>query len=218
MSKLRFNITMSLDGYVAGPNQSVENPLGEGGLRLHEWAFGTRAFREMHGGGEGGEAGTDDDVIRETFANLGATIMGRNMFGGGPGAWRRETPWTGWWGANPPFHHPVFVLTHHPREPLAMEGGTSFTFVTDGIDSALRQARAAARGRDVSLAGGASVARQYLEAGLVDEMELHVVPLLLGAGMRLFDGVGEPRLKIEPVRTLDGKGVVHLKYLVRSSV
>ncbi len=215
MSKLRFNITMSLDGYVAGPKQSVKNPLGEGGDHLHDWALKLKSFREMHGdgGGGGGEMGTNDDIVRETFADLGATIMGRNMFGGGPGPWGKD-PWNGWWGNNPPFHTPVFVLTHHAREPLAMQGGTTFTFVTDGIESALEQARKAAGGKDVALGGGANVAQQYLAAGLIDEMEIHVVPLLLGGGARLFDDLGGLDVRLEPVRTVEGPGVTHLKYRI----
>jgi len=211
--QLRFNITMSLDGYVAGPNQSVKHPLGEGGDRLHDWAFKLKSFREMHGDGSGGETGTNDDIVRETFANLGATIMGRNMFGGGPGPWGKD-PWKGWWGDNPPFHAPVFVLTHHAREPLAMQGGTTFTFVTDGIESALKQAKKAAGGKDVMLGGGAKVAQQYLAAGLIDEMEIHVVPLLLGGGARLFDDLGRLGVRLEPIRTVEGPGVTHLKYRI----
>ena len=213
MSKLRFDITMTLDGYVAGPNQSVEHPLGEGAEHLHDWAFKLKFFREMHGDEGGGETGTNDDVLREGFANIGATIMGRNMFGGGPGPWAND-PWTGWWGDNPPFHTPVFVLTHYAREPLVMQGGTTFTFVTDGIESALEQAREAAGGKDVSLGGGANVAQQYLAAGLIDEMELHVVPIILGGGARLFDNLGGSGVKLEPVRTVDAPGVTHLKYRV----
>jgi len=211
MSKLRFDITMTLDGYVAGPNQSVEHPLGEGAEHLHDWAFKLKFFREMHGDEGGGETGTNDDVLREGFANIGATIMGRNMFGGGPGPWAND-PWTGWWGDNPPFHTPVFVLTHYAREPLVMQGGTTFTFVTDGIESALEQAREAAGGKDVSLGGGANVAQQYLAAGLIDEMELHVVPIILGGGARLFDNLGGSGVNLEPVRTIEGPGVTHLKY------
>ncbi|HTK41431.1 MAG TPA: dihydrofolate reductase family protein [Gemmatimonadales bacterium] len=213
MSKLRFNITMSLDGYVAGPHQSVKHPLGVGGEHLHDWALKLKTFRELHGDGGGGETGVNDDIVRETFDNIGATIMGRNMFGGGPGPWGIE-PWNGWWGKNPPFHTPVFVLTHHMRAPLEMEGGTRFIFVTDGIETALAQAKKAAGNRDVTLGGGASVAQQYLAAGLIDEMELHVVPLLLGGGERLFDRVDGGRVKLEPVRTVEGPGVVHLKYRV----
>jgi len=212
VSKLRFQITMTLDGYVAGPNQSVEHPLGEGTEHLHDWLFKLKFFREIHGE-EGGETGPNDDVLREAADNVGATIMGRNMFGGGPGPWGKE-PWNGWWGEDPPFHTPVFVLTHHAREPLVMQGGTTFTFVTDGIESALEQARAAAGGKDVALGGGASVAQQYLAAGLIDEMELHVVPLLLGGGARLFDNLAGSDLKLEPVRTIEAPGVTHLKYRV----
>ena len=170
MSKLRFRISMSLDGFVAGPDQSVDNPLGIGGMRLHEWVFPLAAWRVMHGL-EGGEANASTAVIEESLANIGATVMGRNMFGGHPGPWKAKEPWNGWWGPNPPFHHPVFVLTHHAREPLRMEGGTTFTFVTGGIDSALEQARRAAGSKDVSLAGGADVARQYLATGVVDEAD-----------------------------------------------
>jgi dihydrofolate reductase len=214
MSRLRFQITVSLDGFVAGPNQSLENPLGEGGRRLHEWAFGLKTFREMHGDWSGGETGTNDDVVREAFAGVGATIMGRNMFGGGPGPWAKEA-WKGWWGDDPPFHGPVFVLTHHARAPLAMQGGTTFHFVTEGIAAALAQARRAAGGGDVMLGGGADTARQYLAAGLVDEMEIHVVPLLLGSGARLFGGL-DGAVRLEPIRTIEGPGVTHLKYRILS--
>ncbi|HEV8575251.1 MAG TPA: dihydrofolate reductase family protein [Dehalococcoidia bacterium] len=211
MSKLRFNISMSLDGYVAGPNQSVDNGLGEGGERLHDWVLPLKTFREIHGE-HGGETGTNDDVLRQDVENIGATIMGRNMFGGGPGPWNES--WKGWWGDNPPFHTSVFVLTHHAREPLVMQGGTTFFFVTDGIESALQQAKEAAGGKDVSLGGGANVAQQYLAAGLMNEMELHVVPLLLGSGERLLDNLGGSNVKLEPIRTVEGPGVTHLKYRV----
>jgi dihydrofolate reductase len=213
MSKLRFNITMTLDGYVSGPNQSVENPLGEGAEHLHDWALKLKTFRAMHGDARGGETGTNDDVLREAFENIGATIMGRNMFGGGHGS-RGKHPWKGWWGDGPPYHHPVFVLTHHAREPLPMQGGTTFFFITDGIESALTQARDAASGKDVLIGGGASVARQYLAAGLIDELEIHVVPLLLGSGARLFESLDGPKVKLEPIRTIAGPGVTHLKYRV----
>jgi dihydrofolate reductase len=213
MSKLRCSITMSLDGYVAGPRQSAENPIGEGGLRLHEWIFPTKAFRAMHGGGGGGESGINDDVLREAFENIGATIMGRNMFGPVRGPWGRD-PWRGWWGGNPPFHHPVFVLTHHEREPLPMQGGTTFNFVANGIESALALARKAADGKDVALGGGASTIQQFITAGLLDELEIHVVPLLLGGGARLFDHIDGRQVKLEPVRTITGPGVAHIKYRV----
>lgn len=208
--RLRFHISMSLDGYIAGPNQTVDNPLGDDGERLHEWAFKARTWNEMHGM-EGGETGPNDDVVRETVENAGATIMGRNMFGPDRGPWGTD-PWKGWWGDNPPFHHPVFVLTHYAREALPMKGGTTFYFVNDGIESALEQARAAAGDRDVALGGGANVAQQYLAAGLVDEMEVHVVPLLLQGGTHLFENLGGSGLKLEPVRTIAGPGVTHLKY------
>jgi dihydrofolate reductase len=211
VSKLRLKISMSLDGYVAGPNQSLDDPLGVGGMRLHEWVFPLAAWRKMHGQ-EGGEVNASTSVVEESLANVGATIMGRNMFGGHPGPWDAKEPWNGWWGADPPFHHPVFVLTHHARAPLAMEGGTTFTFVTDGIQSALEQARRAAAEKDISLAGGAKAAQEYLEAGLVDEMEIHLAPTLLGAGERLFDGVGDDLRGLRLVRTVAAPNVTHLKF------
>jgi dihydrofolate reductase len=214
VSRLRFKISMSLDGFVAGPSQSVENPLGIGGMNLHEWVFPLAVWRVMQGL-EGGEANESSRVVEEGLANIGATVMGRNMFGGHPGPWNTAKPWNGWWGTNPPFHHPVFVLTHHAREPLQAEGGTTFTFVTDGIESALAQARRAAGGRDVSLAGGAKAAQQYLVAGLVDEMEIHLVPTLLGRGEGLFDGVGDDLHGLELVRTVATPKVTHLKFARR---
>jgi dihydrofolate reductase len=214
MSKLRFRISMSLDGFVAGPDQSVNEPLGIGGERLHQWAFPLATWRAPHGL-EGGEVNESTRVVEESLANIGATIMGRNMFGGHPGPWNESKPWNGWWGANPPFHHPVFVLTHHARKPLRLEGGTTFTFVSDGIEAALEQARQAAQGKDVSLAGGAHAARQYFAAGLVDEMEISLVPTLLGRGERLFDGVGDDLHGLELVRTVGAPGVAHLKFARR---
>jgi dihydrofolate reductase len=212
MTKLRFNVAISLDGYVAGPDQSEENPIGVGGMQLHEWLFPLAAFKQMHGGGEGGEVNASTPVVEGWFENIGAAIMGRNMFGPVRGPWG-DDPWRGWWGDDPPFHVPVFVLTHHPREPLEMEGGTTFHFVTDAIEAALERATAAAGEKDVSLAGGASVARQYLAAGLVEEMELSVVPLLLGEGERLLDGVGAD-LKLEQTRAVEAPGVTHLRYRI----
>ncbi len=209
MARLRCQISVSLDGFVAGPNQSEEHPLGEGGEQLHEWVVKLKEWREPHGR-EGGETNASSAVVRESLANVGATIMGRNMFGGGPGPWG-DDPWGGWWGEDPPFHHPVFVLTHHPRELLRKEGGTSFTFVTDGIESALEQAKQAAGDKDVSLAGGAQAIRQYLAAGLADELLLNVVPVLLGDGERLFEGLG-PDVRLEQVEVVDAPGVAHLKY------
>ena len=214
MSRLRFRIAMSLDGFVAGPSQSVENPIGIGGMRLHGWVFPLRAWRAMHGL-DGGEDNASNRVVEESLANIGATVMGRNMFGGHPGPWDPRKPWTGWWGDNPPYHHPVFVLTHHAREPLELQGGTTFTFVTGGIEAALQQARRAAGGKDVSLAGGASAARQYLVKGLVDEMEISLVPTLLGAGERLFEGVGDDLHGLELAQTVAAPGVVHLRFTRR---
>jgi len=210
MSKLRLRISMSLDGYVAGPRQSVEHPLGVGGERLHEWVVPLAAWRTTHGK-QGGEVNPSSAVVEESLANVGATIMGRNMFGGHPGPWDAGKPWNGWWGANPPFHHPVFVLTHHARAPLPMEGGTTFTFVTDGIQSALDQAQRAAAGKDVALSGGAKAAQQYLTAGLVDEMQISLAPTLLGAGERLFDGVHDLH-GLRLVRTVAAPDVTHLKF------
>jgi dihydrofolate reductase len=212
--RLRFKISMSLDGFVAGPQQSVDNPLGIGGERLHEWVVRLAAWRSMVGL-EGGEVNESTAVVEESVANIGATVMGRNMFGGHPGPWNPRSPWNGWWGDNPPFHHPVFVLTHHPRQPLTLEGGTTFTFVTDGIAAALEQARRAAAGKDVTLAGGASTAQQYLVAGLVDEMEINLAPTLLGGGERLFDGVGDDLRGLELVRAVATPRVTHLKFARR---
>jgi dihydrofolate reductase len=214
VSKLRLKISISVDGFVAGPDQSVENPLGIGGMRLHEWVFPLAVWRAMHGL-QGGEVNESTRVVEESLANIGATVMGRNMFGGHPDPWDAGKPWNGWWGTNPPFHHPVFVLTHHPRAPLELEGGTSFTFVTDGIEAALAQARRAAGGKDVSLAGGARAARQYLAAGLVDEMELSLVPTLLGSGERPFEGIGDDLHGLELVRTVAAPKVTHLKFARR---
>ncbi|HZL86610.1 MAG TPA: dihydrofolate reductase family protein [Candidatus Krumholzibacteria bacterium] len=214
MSKLRFKISMSFDGFVAGPNQSLEHPLGIGGGKLHEWALRLAAFRGLLGL-DGGEVNESTPVVEESLANIGATVMGRNMFGGHPGAWDDRNPWNGWWGANPPFHHPVFVLTHHAREPFELEGGTTFTFVTKGIEAALELAMRAAGSRDVSLAGGARAAQQYLAAGLVDEMEIHVVPALLGSGERLFDGLGDDLHGLDLVRTVVAPKVTHFKFAKR---
>jgi dihydrofolate reductase len=209
MSSVTCNISVSLDGYVAGPNQSTGNPLGEGGTALHEWALDTEGWRRQHER-EGGERNADSEVVDDVTRGVGAHIMGRRMFGGGEGPW--DESWRGWWGEKPPFGTPVFVLTHHAREPLAMEGGTSFVFVTDGIESALDQARAAAGGGDVAIAGGASAIQQYLAAGMLDELYLHLVPITLGAGERLLDGVG--RLSFEPVKVVDSPTVTHIKYRV----
>ena len=212
MSKLRLSITMSLDGYVAGPDQSEENPLGVGGMDLHQWVFPLEAFREMHGD-EGGEINASSAVVAERRANIGATIMGRNMFGPVRGAWPDES-WRGWWGEDPPYHHPVFVLTHHPREPLQMEGGTTFHFVDDGIESALAHAQDAAGGQDIWLAGGASVVNQYLAARLVDEIDVSIASVIVGAGARLFEGLERGQLALKQIRAVDAPGVTHIKYEV----
>lgn len=211
MSKLRFHIAMSLDGFVAGPNQSVENPLGEGGMQLHEWAFALEAWRRPHGR-EGGEVNASTEVVERSLQNVGATVMGRNMFGG-EGAWQ-ENPWDGWWGEEPPFHMPVFVVTHHAREPVHKQGGTTFTFVTDGIEAALEQAREAAGGKDVALGGGANIAQQYLAAGLIDEMQLHMVPVLLGSGARLLENLPVAEMGLECTDVVQAPGVTHLNYRV----
>jgi dihydrofolate reductase len=210
VSKLRLKITMSLDGFVAGPNQSEEDPLGVGGEELHNWVVPLAAFRQMHGE-QGGDVNASSPIVERWFENIGATVMGRNMFGGGPGPWG-DNQWNGWWGDDPPFHHPVFVLTHHTRDPLEMQGGTTFYFVTDGIESALEQAKEAAGGKDVSLGGGADVAQQYLAAGVIDELEISVVPLLLGDGARLFDNLGAANIELEQVRAVEAPGVTHLQY------
>jgi dihydrofolate reductase len=210
MSEVRVHISVSADGYVAGPNQSLENPLGERGEDLHDWVVALKAWREPHGR-EGGEVNASTPVVEESLANVGAEIMGRGKFGGGPGPWG-DDPWAGWWGEEPPFHMPVFVLTHHEREPLTL-ADTTFTFVTGGIEAALEQAREAAAGKDIVIGGGASAINQYLAAGLVDVLELNLVPLVLGGGARLFEGVG-PELKLEQVRAIDAPSVTHLKYRV----
>src|SRR5262245_14863682 len=212
MTKLRVHaFSVSADGFGAGPRQSLDNPMGEGGMRLHEWAFATSAIREMFGG-EGGSTGTDDAFIRRGFENLGAWILGRNMFGPVRGPWPDEK-WKGWWGENPPYHVPVFVLTHHARAPIEMEGGTTFHFVTEGIHAALERATEAADGRDVRLGGGPATIRQYLRERLVDEMHLAVVPIELGEGESLMadlelSGLGYEISKLEA----DGTGAVHLVF------
>jgi dihydrofolate reductase len=209
MSFVNSHIAISLDGFVAGPNQSFENPIGEGGMRLHEWVFATDSWQEQHGS-TGGVRNQDAEVVEEVVAGVGAYIMGRKMFGGSAGSW--DLGWKGWWGDEPPFHMPVFVLTHHEREPLALAGGTTFTFVTGGVAAALEQAQDAAGERDVSIAGGASAIQQVLAAGRLDELYLHVVPIVLGAGERLLENVGDPRL--EPVKVVASPAVTHVKYRV----
>ncbi len=213
MSKVRAHISISLDGYVAGPDQSMEQPLGEGGERLHEWVVQLKSWREGAGMAGGQQGGVNDAVFREEIAGVGAEIMGRGKFGPpSRGPWDADDPWRGWWGDDPPFHKPVFVLTHHQREPLRLSD-TTFTFVTDGIQSALQQAKAVSGDKDVFIGGGAQIINEYLAAGLLDELELHVAPLLLGGGERLFAGVGTD-LKLEPIRVIEAPGVTHLKYRV----
>ncbi len=209
MTPVTSQTSISLDGFVAGPNQSVENPLGEGGERLHEWMFATEPWRRQHGE-SGGVRNADADIVERVFEGIGAFIMGRRMFGGGTGEW--DPSWRGWWGEDPPYHAPVFVLTSHSRDPLPMQGGTTFHFVTDGIESALEQARAAAGDQAVLIAGGASAIRQYLVAGLLDELHLHLVPIMLGAGERLFEDVGDPTLR--PVEVVASPTVTHVRYRV----
>jgi dihydrofolate reductase len=211
MSQLTFDISMSLDGFVAGPNPRTEAPLGDGGERLHEWAYDLESFHERHNM-PGGTRNQDADVLAEAMDTIGAEIMGRGMFGGGPGPW--DESWTGWWGDDPPFRMPVFVLTHHPHEPLQMQGGTTFTFVTDGIESALEQARSAAGGKDVGIGGGADVIQQYLRAGLVDRFQVHIAPILLGGGTRLFDAVGSDLPPLAITRVVDSPAVTHVSYRV----
>ena len=212
MSRVTCQISISLDGFVAGPNQSLENPLGEGGLSLHEWAFATASWREQQGQ-TGGARSADSEVIDEVSRNVGAYIMGRKMFGGGDGPW--DQAWKGWWGDDPPYHVPVFVLTHHARDPLPMQGGTTFNFVTTGIRSALDQARSAAGGKDIVIAGGAHTVQQFMAAGMLDELYLHIVPIVLKDGERLLENVGDPTL--QPVKVIASPAVTHVKYrIVRS--
>lgn len=213
MALVKAHLSISLDGFVAGPNQSLENPIGEGGDRLHRWMFETTAWREQHGE-PGGAKTADSEVAAELQAGIGAHIMGRNMFGPGRGEW--DMSWRGWWGEEPPYHTPVFVLTHQPRPPLEMLGGTTFYFVTEGIDAALEQATAAAAGKDVRIAGGASTVRQYLAGGKLDELYLDVVPVILGAGERLLEGAGDHVL--EPVEVVASPNVTHIRYRVRNPV
>jgi dihydrofolate reductase len=193
MTKLRVhNFSVSVDGYGAGPNQSVDNPLGVGGLTLHQWFFPTRTFRRMNGS-DGGTAGVDDDFAARGFVNVGAFILGRNMFGPIRGPWPDDA-WKGWWGRNPPYHMPVFVLTNHPRPPIAWDGGTVFHFVTDGIGPAVKRATEAAKGKDIQIGGGVETIRQYLRAALIDEMHVAISPVLLGSGEHLLSGIDMPRL------------------------
>src|SRR5436309_8304792 len=213
MGKVVAEISLSLDGYVAGPNPTLEKPLGEGGDQLHEWAFRLKSWREPHGL-SGGETGLDDELVAENLRANGAVVMGRRMFSGGEGPWEDDANAGGWWGDEPPFHMPVFVVTHHAREPLVMEGGTTFIFVTEGVESAIEDARAAAAEKDVLVAGGANAIDQTINAGLVDEVQLHLAPVLLGDGARLFDGVGPELPRFEVTHVLESPLVTHLRYRV----
>jgi dihydrofolate reductase len=213
MARLMLDISMSLDGFIAGPNRTVESPLGDGGERIHEWMFGLASWREPHGR-SGGTRNADDEVVRESRGSTGAVLMGRRMFSGGEGRWEDDPVADGWWGDDPPFGVPVFVLTHHPRETLTKQGGTTFTFVTDGLDAAVTQAREAAGDRNVLVAGGASLAQQCLRAGAVDEVQIHLAPLLLGDGVRLFDGLDPEDVRLELTRVIESPAVTHLGYRV----
>ena len=212
MSKLMLDISMSLDGFVAGPNASLDEPLGQGGERLHEWIIGLDAWRERHGL-EGGERSADNAVVEESLARTGAVVMGRKMWSGGSGPWEDDPNAGGWWGDEPPFRVPVFVLTHHPRASEA-KGDTPIEFVTEGSEAALERARAAAGGRDVLIAGGADVAQQYLAGGLVDELQVHIAPILLGGGVRLFAEDGPPLTTLERERVIDSPAITHVRYRV----
>jgi len=210
--KLRVhNIAVSVDGYMAGPYQDLENPLGVGGERLHYWFFATAFGRDMIGQ-DGGSTGIDNDFLERGVQGIGATIMGRNMFGPVRGPWN-GSDWTGWWGPNPPYHHPVFVLTRYPHAPITMEGGTVFNFVTDGPEAALERAFAAADGADVRLGGGASTIQQYLRAGLVDDLHLAVVPILLGGGERLFDNLDGGPEGLELAEFVPSDAVAHVRFV-----
>jgi dihydrofolate reductase len=209
MGRLRVgSFSISIDGFGAGPDQDLDNPLGVGGMALHQWAFATETFQRMHGKGEG-STGIDNDFAARGFANVGAWILGRNMFGPIRGPWP-DNQWKGWWGDNPPYHTPVFVLTHHPREPISMEGGTTFSFVTGGIHAALAQATEAARGLDVRLGGGVATIRQYLRARLIDELHLAVSPVLLGSGEALFADINLPALGYGVVEHVSTPAVTHV--------
>jgi dihydrofolate reductase len=211
MGKLAADISMSLDGFVAGPNPTLERPLGEGGEGLHEWALGLASWRRPHGL-PGGETNASTEVVEESLEATGAVVMGRRMFSGGEGPWEEDPNADGWWGDDPPFHVPVFVLTHHPRETVTKDGGTTFTFVTEGIEAALEEARAAAGEKDVHVAGGAAAVQQYLGAGLLHELQINLAPVLLGSGTRLFDAQGAAQPALELIRVVAAPAVTHLKY------
>jgi dihydrofolate reductase len=209
VARLICDISMSLDGYIAGPNQTLEQPLGEGGDRLHEWTVGLKSWRERHGM-PGGDTGTDDDLVKASIAAQGAVLMGRRMFSSGQGPWEDDPNADGWWGDDPPFHVPVFIVTHHAREPVTKADGTTYTFVTEGFEAAVEQARDAARDKDVEVAGGATVVQQALRAGVLEELEIHLVPVLLGGGVRLLDELEPTELVLE--RVVASPTVTHLRY------
>lgn len=209
MSKVKvIGFSVSLDGYGAGPSQSLDNPIGIRGHEVHNWMFPTKAFQKMIGK-EGGSEGIENDLIENSFENVGAWIMGRNMFGPVRGQWKDDT-WKGWWGDNPPYHVPVFVLTHHARDPIQMEGGTIFYFVTNGIKAALEEAKKAAGEKDIRIGGGVSTVRQFLQAGLIDEMRLAFSPVFLGSGEHLFSGIDLPALGFTPIQKVNGEGATHI--------
>ncbi|HXJ66366.1 MAG TPA: dihydrofolate reductase family protein [Actinomycetota bacterium] len=212
MGKVWFQLSVSVDGYSAGPEQSVENPIGVGAMRLFEWQFALEAWHRLTGTPGEGVENASTPVFEEALTDYGAVVMGRNMFGGGTGPWPEDPPWNGWWGDDPPYHTPVYVLTHHARPPQPMEGGTTFRFVTEGVESAIEQAKAAAGDRNVLIGGGPNTVQQALRAGLVDEFELHVTPVVLGGGERLLDAIGDPQL--EQIRVVEAPGVTHLKYRI----
>jgi len=213
MGKVVAEISVSLDGFVAGPNPSLEEPLGEGGELLHEWITRLAAFRRAHGM-EGGDEGPESELVEESLPASGAVVMGRKMFSGGEGSWDGDPNPRGWWGDDPPFHIPVFVVTHHARGPVPMEGGTTFNFVTEGVEAAVEQALDAAGEKQVHVSGGGNVVQQALSAGLLDELQLHVAPVLLGGGTRLFDDPRNRGVELERTRVLEGPKATHLWYRV----
>ncbi len=214
MGKVIADISMSLDGYIAGPSPTSEEPLGHGGEHLHDWVVKLESWRKHHGM-TGGEIGQDNDVVQESTANIGAYIMGRKMFSGGSGSWENDGNADGWWGDTPPFHAPVFILTKHARETVNKEGGTTFTFVTDGIESAFKQAKEAAGDKDIQVSGGADVIQQFIAAGFVDELQIHIAHIILGGGRRLLENLGDA--KFEKIRVIDSPDVTHLKFHITYS-
>ena len=212
MGKVIADISMSLDGYIAGPNPSPEEPLGKNGESLHEWVVRLASWRKRHGL-EGGETGPDNDLVQASTENIGAFIMGRKMFNGGEGPWEKDTNLDGWWGDTPPFNAPVFILTKHPREKVTKEGGTTFTFVTDGVESALKQAKEAAGDKDIQISGGANAIQQFIKAGLVDEIQIHMPHVLLGGGRKLLENLGDA--KMEKIKVIDSPDVTHLLFRIK---